>query len=599
MLRILLGSWNRFLDKIVARGAGGRYPNDGRGPFSRSDLWVALLLIAVTLTIYSNSLHNDFVFDDISNIVNNPLLTNLRNVPAILGLGTGKPLYRPIRHLSYALDFFFSGLNPVAYHISNIIYHAVASFLVFLIVAALTKDRRTALMAGLLFAVHPVQTDSVTYLSGRRDILCGLFFFAGFYAYVRYRQTGRRGYLGGALIAYILSIFSKEMGVTLPVMFFLYDCFAPLEPQTDFHRLRLAAITAIRKARYVYGALAVGMIAFLYYKIVIHNPSHATGYYGGSFINTMLTVARVHLHYLKLLVFPLVLNADYSYNAFPVTTSVADPAALLAVLALLVVAYLLVASLKVHKQIAFCGLWYFISLLPVSQIVPHHELLAEHYLYIPLFAFSFLVSLLFTAIMDQYTRSWPIVTAFVIVVTLFGARTWARNRDWKDSLTLWKKTVQTAPQCARAHSNLCGALTSIGRLDEAVEECRQALSIKPDASYAYCNLGKAYEAMGRYQEAAKQYRKALQFDPHLALAHFRLGLYLAKHGHLSEAISEFKKSLEREPGWALTHLDLAIAYSKLRDKKKALLHFRKAVELAPKSSIAQRSRFMMRRLESQ
>ena len=213
---------------------------DDRGITGTNRKWYLLLAVVLTLSIFSyfNSLQNEFVFDDILVIVENPGIRGVEKLPRLLGMETGMLSYRPMRMVSYALDYTLNeklwhyignysgpekGLNPLGYHISNIALHIVTSFLVFLIVFRLAKNYRAAFFAAAIFALHPVHTDSVTYLSGRRDILCALFYLAGFYCFLRYRQSSKILFFVAAFVFYAFSLGSKEMGVTLPALFFCYD----------------------------------------------------------------------------------------------------------------------------------------------------------------------------------------------------------------------------------------------------------------------------------------------------------------------------------------------------------------------------------------
>ncbi len=189
---------------------------------ARPRTFVLLCLCLAGALLYFNSLHNEFVFDDTSLVLNNQRIQTLKNIPDILGF-TGHFSYRPLRELSYVLDYQITGLNPVGYHLFNILYHILSSYVVFLIASLLSKDRKVGLITALLFVAHPIQTESVTYISGRRDILTSLFYFIGFYSFLRFRESPSKRYLLLFFVSYFLSILSKEMGVTLPAVVLVYD----------------------------------------------------------------------------------------------------------------------------------------------------------------------------------------------------------------------------------------------------------------------------------------------------------------------------------------------------------------------------------------
>lgn len=561
----------------------------------------AIFLIAVVVFIvFANSIGNQFAFDDKQIIVQNHLITSLKNIPRILGLTTGHIAYRPIRDISYTIDYFFFGLNPVGYHLFNIFYHVVASIFAYLALALLTKNDRIALLGALLFAVHPVQTDSVTYLSGRRDVLCGLFYLMGFYYFLKYRQQARYKYILIAFAAYLLGMFSKEMAVTLPAIFFAYDFVMNLQQGSFYKKIPSTIHKVFIKYKILYPGLFAVAGLFVFYKVVINNPSHAKGYYGGDFSNDMLTMATVFAHYIKLLVFPLTLNADYSYNAFPVSTSLFEPATFFSVLLLLALFALIVVLLtERNRLLAFGGMWFFITLLPVAQIFPHHELMAEHYLYIPVFGFVVVVAILFDRALAVLPQRRAIYAGFMLVAVLLSVRTIVRNGDWKNDLTLWTKTVATSPNCARARNNLGRALNAAGDPAAAILQFQEAIKIKPDYPEAYCNLGVAYAKLDRHEQAKAQFEKALHLDPRFGPAYYNLGVYFAGKGEPQKALPLFQKAIAIQPGFISAHFNLGVAYDKLDDKHRALEQFRQILTMNPDPVMMQQSKIMISKLEGE
>ena len=319
-------------------------------------------------------------------------------------------------------------MTPLGYHISNIVFHIVTSILVFLMVFRLVGDGRVAFLATAIFALHPVHTDSVTYLSGRRDILFTLFYLAGFYCFLCYRQNRKPMLIVATFVFYIFSLGSKEMGVTLPALFFCHDLIQNFSikrgaiDKAYFKELFAASKKSIIQSRYLYALLFLGAMAFSYYKVFVKSPSYQTAFYGDSLFTTFLTVGRILVHYLNLLVYPVNLNADYSLNAFPLSTSLFEPAAFLSILLLMGVAFLFLWLLGRDKLIAFGIIWFFVTLLPVSHIFPHHELLAEHYLYLPSVGFCLVAAVLFNTVLKEGKYVVPLSICFVVIAaSLFSS----------------------------------------------------------------------------------------------------------------------------------------------------------------------------------
>ena len=563
------------------------------GGFSFSKtLLVISLLSAGIFAVYFNCLGNNFVFDDKTIILGRLGIRSLSNLPRILGLSSFRPGYRALRDISYAIDYFFSGYSPLGYHISNILYHIVSSFLVYLVLSRLTGSYRISLIGALIFAFHPIQTDSVTYLSGRRDILSGLFYLAGFYSFLIFREKDRLKYIILAFFFYILAILSKEMAVTLPLMFFGYDFYQNIKIEknkinlTFFKQIGLSIKEVIFRHKYLYFPLIVLWVGFTYYVVVVQEISRKIGWYGESIWLNFATVTRIWVYYLQQLIFPLRLNADYSYNAFPVSGSVFEPSVILSLIVLLVILYFILKSLKKFKLLSFCGTWFLVTLLPVSHLIPHHELLAEHYLYLPSLGFSLFVALLIER-MTYFFKAKKRVFLYgflVVLLALYSSRIILRNRDWKDDFTLWSKTVVTAPECARARNNLGLAYYRKERLNEATAEYEKALRIKPGYLDARNNLGLAYYKKGMFDKAIAEYQKILQVKPKYLQAQNNMGIAYHRKGLFQEAFQAYSKALEINPRSEDTHFNLGMLFLDNGMLDRAIKRFGQALEIKPDSS---------------
>ena len=564
-----------------------------------------LLLVTATVAVYYNSLHNEFLFDDLQTIVELKGPGGPGDFGPLLRLLSGQPAYRPIRSASLAFDYALSGLDPWGYHLFNLSYHALSAVFVFLIAMVLFGRKRPALLAALFFAVHPIQTDAVTYLSGRRDVLSGLFLLAGFWAFLRYRQTDRRGYLALVLPLYLLAFFSKESGIILPLLCFSYDVMSHvrIKRRGVGVPLVLELWSAVRSA-FVQGwrlylplVILAGWLA--YYVLFLVRGTWQRAYHGGSLWFTLLTEARVVLYYIKLLILPVTLSADYSYNAFPVTTSWTDPRALASVLILGAIGYGLLLCRRTRPTAAFGGAWFFIALLPVSQIIPHHEMMAEHYLYVPSVGFFLTAAGLVDPLLDHPRLAPAVHSAALITLVLLSLRTIWRNADWKDDLTLWSKTVQTAPQAARARNNLGGAYLRRGQFTLAGEQLEAALKIKPDFAFARANLGKLYLDRGDLERAEEELAAALKSKGDEVIPRLWLGTVYARLGRLTEAERQFRLVLSRPPYDAYAYNNLGAVFAKSGRMAEAESAFHEALRRMPnlaeaRENLARLDRFQER-----
>jgi len=528
---------------------------------SRSwSFWAYGALIALPVLLYFNTLSNGFVYDDMPLIIEYSKVQEL-STPWRLFIGqkTGRLTYRVVRTVSYAIDYAIGGMNPTVFHASNILYHALTVLVVFRVVQALTGAFRVALLVALVFAAHPIQTDAVAYLSGRRDILSTLFYLLGLLAFIRYRESGQRWRLGAAIGAYVLAVLSKEMAITLPLLWLAYDLWRGFEPQPGEsvrNLLRRVGVSFRRVLRespilYLSGFGLAGGAAF--YLLFVVRISRQKAFYGGSPPMALLTSARIVVHYIKLLLFPATLSADYSFNAFPVTSSWTDPRAWLALCVLALIALCLIRLTSFCKIAAFGGLWFFITLLPVYQIIPHHEIMAEHYLYLP----SVGMALLGASLLDKWAstpeKGRMLAVGFSVVLLLFGIRTVARNRDWKDELTLWQKTIETAPASARARTNLGLLYLDMGKSAAAEQELKTALTIAPRNVHLLNAVGTLYFKTGREGDAEQTFREAVKIGLEqgrsglAAVALNNLGALELGRNRDQEAEALFRQAIETNP----------------------------------------------------
>jgi len=435
----------------------------------------------------------------------------------------------------------------------NLVYHTLNTFLAFAVASRLSGRYRPALIAALLYAVHPIQTEAVAYISGRRDLLSTLFVFLGVLAFLRRRDRGNCGGLGLIVAAYVLGLLAKEMAITLPLLLLAYDAIhqATLPPGTPVLPMVAALLRTgpgcLARDRRLYLPLLLLSGVFSVFAIFFSGATGAHRQYGGGLELTVLTSARTIAHYLKLLLFPATLNADYSFDAFPVSRSFFDPAALLAILLVVAILIGLVALLPAEPVAAFGGAWFCITLLPVSQIIPHHEIMAEHYLYLPSFGFFLVAAHFADQLLDWRRGATALYGIYACIVLLLSARTIVRNPDWHDTLTLWQKTVQTAPRSARARNNLGMALLERDQLEAAERELEEAVQITPNDGQRRENLGRLYLQMGRLEAAEAQLEEAIRMLPGQPSAHLALGVIYLRQERLTDAEWEFREAARLRP----------------------------------------------------
>ncbi len=487
--------------------------------------WLLLggAVVAVIFAVFFNSLHNGFVFDDLDIVVADPRIRDLHNLRGLI-----TDAYRPLRSITYAVDYAVWGLNPFGFRLTNIAIHSANAVLVLFLGRKLTDGNILAsAVPALLFAVHPVQVESVAYISGRRDVLFAFFYVLAFMAFMRFREAtsirARVGWIAATASAFALSLGSKEMAASFPILCGIWDVYRATAQDSSGERpsFRAVARQLVREGAWLYAAGIVTVGIFVWYTIYVRGATTRVlgtdiEFWGGTPLTNALTVPLTYAHYARLTIWPWPLAAQY-YGAFDPASGFSDSRvipALVFVVALAGISLYLVARTK-YRLIGFgCG-WFLVTLLPASQILPHHEIVADHYLYLPLVGVGLAVAGALVALEASVSarRIAPIAYGLVaIALVVFSVRTVARNRDFRSEATLWEATYAAVPGSPRAAYNYGLVLTNRGDHQEALQLYRQAIQADPTFVNAYFNLASTYAGLGRFDEARRVYRSALESD---------------------------------------------------------------------------------------
>ena len=561
-----------------------RIPRETVQPAAKQALWRhhAWRLAAVwglLLIAYSNSFQSGLVFDNSSILGQDPRIRQVtpRNVGAILKGGyrythPNAGLYRPLTTLSYLLNYAVlgNGSRPAGYHWINLVVHALNLALVYALGIAIFGEIAPAWLLAAVWGLHPVLTESVTNIIGRADLLAAFGVLAGLFCHVRATSAASRrrlAWLAGIAAAQAVGLFSKESAVVLPGLMLLYDF-------TQRHEPKGAAGTGQfegpvwRSRTPTYAALLLPFAAFFYLRSQAHlrmlipfadNPLVTAGFW-----TARLTALQVIGNLLWLFLWPARLSADYSYNSVPLFDW-RDAQAFLALVACLG-AVLLLCIVAVRWRVARNGVFFFLAFFfvaasPTSNlIVLIGSIMAERFLYLPS------VGLAGCIVAVAYVLAWRkprlACAAIGLICLALTARTYARNFDWKDELSLWTSAVNVCPGSAKAHYNLGKVLAVLpGRLPDAIAEYRVSLRIDPNHADVHTNLANAVLAIsGGLPEAIAEYRVALRIEPDRAEPHNDLANVLARiPGRLPEAIAEYQTALRIQAGSAEIHYNLANA----------------------------------------
>jgi len=575
----------------------------------------------LALVLYLPTLRCDFVFDDRGVILMNPLLHDLHNLPRLLvtpywnAPGHPRELYRPLTGVSFALDGALSGMRPVWFHAVNAVLHALATFLVTLLGLELARGQAaTAAIAGTLFAVHPIHVEAVAGIVGRSEILAALGVLTAILCHRRSLLVARDRlaiWTGAAWLAALCGMFAKESAIVGPALCLLSEVVPPGRDPAPRRRAALYSGYAVGAALYLAARMSVlGMLGPGQPIPFVDNPAAAAGALDGR-----LTGLGTLVRYASLLVWPLHLSADYSYDQIPVIHSLLDPlAATGLVLALAVIA----AGAWLLRRAPIGG--FALLFMAISASLTTNvalfigTLLAERLMYLPSVGLCLFAGWMVGRIERRKARLLA-RTAMALVAALMFGRAYARIPDWKDDFSLYRSAARIAPRSARIRYNLGNAYLRAARNRDAEENYRRALAIYPEFQDARVNLGMALVQQGRAAEALdfleaaalkdqgnadlavnlgtayrglgddgraeRAFRRALELDPDSSRAWNNLGSLELKRGHVKEAIADLEKAVRLEPGMAVYRVNLGDALTAASRPKEAAEHFEAAFRLDP------------------
>jgi tetratricopeptide (TPR) repeat protein len=550
---------------------------------SAAPFLAGLAIVLAALAVYGGTLSYPFILDDIPAIKGNP---SVKHLWGALSPPQRLPVSgRPLLNLSYGINYALGGYGVRGYHAFNVAVHALCALAVFGIVRrTLAKPGiagrfgagglTTALLAAALWAVHPLGTEAVTYVSQRAESLMGLFYLGTLYLFVRAGDSRAPApWLAASALACLLGALTKEVIVTAPLVVLLYD--------RAFVAGSLAGALRARWRYYAGLAVALAPLALLFQGAGQRGVGFASGV--GPLQYAWLSCRSVAL-YLSLSVWPHPLVFDYG----PASAMQADGSAACVALVAALVALTVFALVRRPRGGFLCA-WFLVVLAPTSSFVPlAFQPTAEHRAYLPLAAVACAGALFARRLMGR----WAAVPLAALVVAL-GWLARERNLDYRSALSIWEDTAAKRPANPRAHCNLGVALAAVpGREAEAASEYGEALHLDPGYAEAHNDLGLVMaRTYGRFNDAAAQFTAAIRARPDYVEAHDNLGMALAAMpGRLPDAIREYAEALRLNPDYAKAHNDLGVALAgtpgRLAD---AAAEFKEALRLEPEYPDARRN----------
>ncbi len=555
-------------------------------------LLAVIILYVLGFAVYLNSFSVPFIFDDYPNIRDNPSIRlTAIDVEGLRTAAFESPASRrPAANISFALNYLAGGYDVKGYHLVNILIHIGNGVLVYFLALMLLRKsqsladqppasdrhaRLAALFAAAIFIAHPLQIQTVTYIVQRMTSMATMFYLTSLLFYLLGRQrkdrSGRSAYWLAALAAWLLALGSKEIAASLPVVIVLIEYFFYRDPRKRWPGINYGTL--------LFALAATAGVALLYLgaepAATITEQYVDRGFTPGE---RLLTELRVLIFYLSLMLFPDPgrLSLDH---AFTISRSLTDPITTLVAAAILVALILAAARLtRRHPILSFCIMWFLVTLAIESSFIGL-ELVFEHRLYLPMFAFALAVAYLLSLTPARH-RTMMTALGGILVVTLMAASI-VRNMTWQDPAVLWADTVSKNPDSYRARNNLGRVLTDQGKLQEAARQFNEAIRIKPDYAEPRNNLGTLHARAGRFDQAREQFAIAIELNPRYAQAFNNLGVALLSQGLAREAALILGQAVRLAPGYAKAHANLSIALERLGQSREACRYLLLAVRLDP------------------
>ncbi len=533
----------------------------------RSARWLGFGLLALLVGLaWANGLDGAFTYDDKVEVVGNRTIRTLEQWNAVLGYNASRPLVI----LSWALDWRLWGLEPMGYHAVNVLIHALNAGLVFLLGEELgrrmnlTRPMAPALAAAALWALHPMTTEAVTYITGRSESLCATLYLAAVLCWLRWRRGADAFQLLLALLAFLLAAATKEVAATIPATLLAIELLLPSEGPSERRRwLGLAPFWAL---------LAAGAVARkLLYGVFTTDLQLRT-------LDVQIaTQAEVLLRYLQLWLLPV---GQSVFHDHPPAAGLLDPRALFSAAVLVAGLAFTLWQRRERPWLALGAAWFLLLLAPSSSIVPLKETMAEHRAYLAGWGLCFMVVVSLTPALAARRRM--AIAAAALACLVLGAGTHLRNRAWQSEVTLWQDAVEGNPESAEAWYGYADAQRFSGSFDGAILGYQRAVELDDLFLDAWNNLGIALAEQGRIEEARRTWLSTLERHPTYCRAHNNLGWLYYRQRKWEDATAEFRTTLVYCPQNTQAHFALGnIYYGPRRDPQRALHHYHAVLEIDP------------------
>lgn len=524
---------------------------------------IFLILLVLVLIPYLNSLNNKFIFDDAHMITQNYYIRSFKYIPnyfkgrvsSQIGIGY---MFRPLLMLTYNFNYFLHELKPYGYYIFNILLHFLNALLLFLLLEKLLQNRVISLLIAGLFAVHPINSEAVVYLSSRSDLLVTLFLLLSFYYFLKFEESKKESYFLFTLFLFILALLSKESALILPPLIFAwYYC------RAEEIKPKLKRITVIFLLAIFYLAIRIALYGY------IDNPRFVR-----TFWENILIQSKVTFFYLRLFLWPYPLTPDHQ-------TIISSPGGLIAFIMILLLITIIIFK-RGKNYLFYFGLSYYLIGLVPKFYGKLNFVASEHHFYLPSIGI-YIILAYFLKKLYQISVSKTIilssgVISILLLITLF------RSLEWDNPYHFWRSALLYSPKSHIARNNLAIAYMHKGLYREAKQMLEQILFSQPPLDVVLnvtINLAECNRVLKDYERALELLKVASWIFPHNPLVYNEMGLIFMDQKKEEEALKAWYKAIELSPTVRETFINLGMYYIKKDNYQKAEHYLKKAVELYP------------------
>lgn len=530
-----------------------------------------LFTILLVFIAFAPALRNHFVYlDDDTHILENSSIRALdpAHIRQIFTTSVDK-VYAPLTFLSFAVEYHFVKYNPFIYHLNNILLHLGVTALVFYFALQVGLSLRAGFAAALLFGIHPMHVESVAWVTERKDVLYAFFYMLSLSFYWKYLSRREIKPYVLTIVFGILSILSKPMALSLPLIFFVCDWLK----RRSFDKWMILD----KVPHFLY----IVTIAWITYSLNARVPGENIS--SGIIIWIWTAVFYVHKFF-----FPLTLVPMY---ALPQPISWTNPHYLGSV-GLFGILTIVLFIFRRQRWVVFAGLYYFFSMFFLFRYdnAVDKNIVADRFMYLPCLGICFLIGYSFDQLLKKEHLRKIVYVIAILITILLGVKTFAQTQLWKDSIPFWNHELTHYPDNATGYGNRGEAYKDIGRYDKALEDFNNAIRVDPKYAEGYNSRGQLSAMRGNINEALKDFLKVIELNPRFDEAYNNIGIIYTMKKDNEKALVYFKKAIEIDPANVEAHYNLGDFYYGQGDFEQAFGHFQKVIALNPNSAIGYNKR---------